>query len=444
MKNEDMGSEQSSKDQNGIKRKPAHNGKKTGVFKIVLMILAGLILLLSLSVVIYWGITGVSDFNEGVQSLTKLVTPKQNDVYYKKSYSVSDEKANKTTDRVVATVADTQLTNGLLRIFYWMDVYDYLESDSYYAIYSGLDYSVPLDEQSCMENNGTWQQFFLEQAINKWHHYQALTLLAEEEGFELSASLQEDLDSLRENMAQTALDEGISGLDSLIQADLGAGCTYRDYEDYMRIYYTGYSYLTEKMDAIKITQEDLQTYYDAHHEELAVDGISKDSGNVVDVRHILVAVEGGTENEDGDIVYSEQEWETCRQEAQKILDEWLAGHATEDRFALLAGQYSADEGSNANGGLYTSVNENSGFVPEFIEWCMDDDRRIGDYGLLQTEYGYHVMYFSGSEAQWVRTCRDRLLNEKGTQLLDDITARYPMDIQYKKIALNVNEINFAE
>lgn len=417
--------------------------KKRKALKIVLASVGCFLLALCLSVVVYWGVIGVTDFEEGIAAIGKLVLPRENNVYRKDSYSVSDEKAAKTADRVVAAIGEeATLHNGLLQIYYWMDVYDFLENYSYYAVYYGLDYTQPLDQQSCRDNDGNWQQYFLEKAINKWHGYQALSLLAQQEGYELDDALQSQLSGLRESMTQSVLEEGHTGLDALIQSDMGPGCTYDDYESYMNIYYYGYSYLTDRIDKMEITDADIEAYFASHSSELKEDGVTKESGTLKDIRHILIAVEGGTEEEDGDITYSEEEWNTCKAEAQALLDQWLSGEATEESFAELAAAHSEDTGSNTNGGAYTSLDEKSGFVQEFIDWYMDENRQAGDYGLLKTDYGYHVMYFSGSEAEWIRTSREGVISERMEQIITEAVKTYPMEVDYKKIALGV--VNFGE
>lgn len=415
---------------------------KSKALKIALAAVAIVLLLAILSVVVYWGIIGVTGFDEGMQHLSELLLPKENDVYRKSSYTVSDEKAEKNSDRVVAKVGDTDLTNGLLQIFYWMDVYEYLENYGYYAVYYGLDYTQPLDQQTCKDNEGTWQHFFLDKALLNWHSYQALVMMAAEEGFDLGEEYQTELDNLRASLTEAVLESDYGSIDAMLQADVGAGCDYDDYYRYMDTYYRGYSYLNEKIDQIQITDEMIQAYYDSHIEELSEDGISKDSGDVKDIRHILIAVEGGTEDEDGEMTYSEAEWEACREEAQKVLDEWLSGEATEESFTALAYEFSEDTGSNENGGLYESLDAQSGFVQEFIDWYMDESRKPGDYGLIRTSYGYHVMYFVESEAQWLRTCHKGVVSEHSTELIKAARERFPMEVEYKKIALA--EVNFSQ
>ena len=415
---------------------------KSKALKITLATVAIVLLLVCLSVVVYWGIIGVTSFDEGMKRLSELFLPKENNVYRKASYSVSDEKAEKQKDRVVAKVGDQELTNGLLQIFYWMDVYEYLEDYGYYAVYYGLDYTQPLDQQTCKDTEGTWQHFFLDKALLNWHSYQSLAMMAAEEGSALDEAYQTELDNLRAKLTDAVLESDYASIDAMLQADVGPGCDYEDYYRYMDTYYRGYSYLKQRLDQVQITDEMIHAYYESHAEELEKDGITKDSGDVKDVRHILIAVEGGTKDEEGEVTYSEEEWETCRQEAQKVLDQWLAGEATEESFTDLAYEYSEDTGSNANGGLYQNLDAQSGFVQEFIDWYMDENRKPGDYGLIRTNYGYHVMYFVESEAQWLRTCRKGVVSEQSSQILTAARERFPMEVEFKKIALGV--VDFSQ
>ena len=84
-------------------------------------------------------------------------------------------------------------------------------------------------------------------------------------------------------------------------------------------------------DAILLMAE---AYYEANKESLEESGITKTS-KLVDVRHILLMPEGGTTDESGKKVYSDAEWEACRVEAQKILDQWKAEGATEEAASFL-------------------------------------------------------------------------------------------------------------
>ena len=112
------------------------------------------------------------------------------------------------------------------------------------------------------------------------------------------------------------------------------------------------------------------------------------------VRHILVSFEGGTTDEYGSTTYSDEEKAAAMTTAQQILTEWKAGEATEASFAGLAAEKSSDTGSTANGGLYEDIYPGQ-MVAAFEDWCFDASRKAGDTGVVETEYGCHVMYFVG-------------------------------------------------
>lgn len=112
------------------------------------------------------------------------------------------------------------------------------------------------------------------------------------------------------------------------------------------------------------------------------------------VRHILLQHEGGTTDEDGNTTYSDAEKEATLEAAEALLNSFKEGVATEDAFATLANEHSEDTGSNTTGGLYENVYPGQ-MVASFNDWCFDESRQPGDTGIVESEYGYHIMYFCG-------------------------------------------------
>ncbi len=80
--------------------------------------------------------------------------------------------------------------------------------------------------------------------------------------------------------------------------------------------------------------------------------------------------------------------------AQEILVDYLKGDRSEDHFAELAIEHSTD-GNAADGGIYEDVPYGQ-MVPEFEGWAVAEGREYGDVGIVETTYGYHVMYYIGS------------------------------------------------
>ena len=79
-------------------------------------------------------------------------------------------------------------------------------------------------------------------------------------------------------------------------------------------------------------------------------------------------------------------------------------------------------------------------VPAFDEWCFDTVRQTGDYGLVKTEYGYHIMYYVGNEDIWYATAEADLYNERVSALIPDAIAKYDVKIDYSAIKLGFVEM----
>ena len=127
-------------------------------------------------------------------------------------------------------------------------------------------------------------------------------------------------------------------------------------------------------------------------------GVNDNKTKLVNVRHILVGFEGDAQ-EDG--TYSDEVKSAAELKAKDLLAQWKSGDATEDSFAELANANSTDTGSNTNGGLYENVYPGQ-MVTAFNDWCFDSSRKPGDTGIVETTYGYHVMYFVGTTGQTYR------------------------------------------
>jgi len=186
----------------------------------------------------------------------------------------------------------------------------------------------------------------------------------------------------------------------------------------------------------------------------------------VDIRHILITPETGTKAQ-GDEGYEDEQTQLKaaartkadtsdldskaddyqekldarkaeqKEAAEAALKKWEEGARTEDSFAELANELSADTGSNTNGGLYTEVYKGQ-MVTEFNDWCFDESRQPGDTGIVYNEgsyTGYHVIYFVGTDAPyWQVQVRNAMKNADYTQwnndLVKDITATEASGMKY--------------
>ncbi len=153
---------------------------------------------------------------------------------------------------------------------------------------------------------------------------------------------------------------------------------------------------------------------------------------LVNVRHILVGFENGTYDQNTQTtVYSAEEKARAKAKAEDLLNTWSSGKATETTFAALVEENSTDTGSVENGGLYEDVYPGQ-MVTNFNDWCFAEGRKAGDTGIVESDYGYHVMYFSGNSETLYR---DFLI--ENALVSQDVNEWYASLVE----AMTVNKLN---
>lgn len=141
-------------------------------------------------------------------------------------------------------------------------------------------------------------------------------------------------------------------------------------------------------DADGNTTETVNGYY------VVIFGSKTDNNNpMTNVRHLLVSFEGGTEDPDTlEMTYSAEEKAAAKEKADEYLKQWKEGEATEDSFIALVQEHS-DDTTAETGGLFEDVHAGSNYVPSFLNWSIDASRKEGDVEIIESEFGYHIMYF---------------------------------------------------
>lgn len=138
--------------------------------------------------------------------------------------------------------------------------------------------------------------------------------------------------------------------------------------------------------------EDGNVTVNGYYVVLFLDRIDNASVNVGSVRHLLVAFEGGTEDDDGNVTYSDEEKAAAKEQAEKLLEEYLNGETVdEEAFTALIKEHSDD----SEDGLYEDITPDSNYVENFRNWAVAD-HEVGDVEIIETEYGYHIMYYVGA------------------------------------------------
>lgn len=145
------------------------------------------------------------------------------------------------------------------------------------------------------------------------------------------------------------------------------------------------------------------------------------------VRHILLSIEN----------YDDED--ACMEAAEAVLDEYISGGATEELFIELAAKYSYDTGSADTGGLYEDVMLDE-MVEEFEDWCYDGSRTAGETGIVESDYGCHVMYFVGDGREaWAAQMYELLVEEAYEAEYDRVLDAY--EVTSDLTSVNIVDIN---
>jgi len=124
---------------------------------------------------------------------------------------------------------------------------------------------------------------------------------------------------------------------------------------------------------------------------------------LANVRHLLVSPRTET---DGSV--TDENKKISKEEADGYLKMWTEGAKTEDSFIELVKEHS-DDTTASTGGLFEDIHGSSNYVSGFKNWAIDDSRKAGDAEVVETEYGYHVMYYVGDSEQ---TYRDYMISSE--------------------------------
>lgn len=167
---------------------------------------------------------------------------------------------------------------------------------------------------------------------------------------------------------------------------------------------------------------------------LLYEGREENDDYTVAVRHCLIAFETAeTDATEEEVAAVETANEGKKTEAEALYAEWKAGDATEESFIAMTQEHSADNADE--GGLYTGVYQGQ-MVTAFNDWCFDESRKPGDTDIVESEYGYHIMYFVENEGlSYLTDIRDTLESEKYEEYLTGLESA--CTITYNNTAIDM-------
>ena len=424
------GKRQDAKMESEQEKKEQKKKADTGTWKLIVGIALGLVIAGLLVAVLVSG--SKKDADAGQETTTAPTTETTTPVIQAPESEYSQQNGV-----VVAKLLDAELTNDLLQIYYTSTAYDFMEEYSSIISSLGLDPTKPFDEQAFpQEGAETWGEYFMDLALEQWMTSVAICALAKENGFVLSDEWNTMIEEQINALETTAKENNYASAEAMVKMNYGDSCTVESYRQYMFLEMTANAYY---MTFYEVTDEQIEQSFQENKDTFAEQGITKNGTLVSNVRHILIQPEGGTKSEDGKTtIYSDAEWEACKQKAEQVLEEWKKGDATEESFAALVSKYTADTASVSTGGLYENIVNDGTYVKEFQDWAIDATRKKGDTELVKTSFGYHIMYFVDGEQEWIAYSRmyaqQKQLEQAGEKA-DQLREDSPVEITYERIAL---------
>ena len=303
------------------------------------------------------------------------------------------------------TVGSHELSNAEMNYFYIDAVNNFLSQYGSYATLFGLDTTKPLNEQIVNEETGeTWADDFIQSASESARAIYALADAADAAGFTLSEDTLTELDMMVSNLEAYAVLYGYSDADSYVKAMYGRGASLDSYVEYTKVsmladaYYNAYA-------------EEL-TYEDADLRAVEAENYNQFSSYSYNYYYVAATkfLEGGTENEEGEVTYSDEEKAASVEAAKEAADSLtLEEIDSVEKFNEAISQLSINAETEATSTacedyLYTSV------LSTASEWITADGRKEGDKGVIANETtstdedgnevttinGYYVVYFLGS------------------------------------------------
>ncbi|MCL2059314.1 MAG: peptidylprolyl isomerase [Oscillospiraceae bacterium] len=210
-----------------------------------------------------------------------------------------------------------------------------------------------------------------QQAMDMAAEAKILETVAKERGIALTAEDRETINEQLDYIDQMSA-SGMSGVNARAAGDEYMRSTYGVSRSQFRKIMEAEILMTNlysmEFDQLTVPEEDALLYYE----------MDIGSYEEATVRHILFFYEGPD-------IEAPREQEESERLALEMVERIAAG----EDMAELVHEYSED-GDLSNDGIYI-ITRATGFEQGFLDWTFDGARNVGDVGICETSYGYHVM-----------------------------------------------------
>jgi len=270
--------------------------------------------------------------------------------------------------------------------FYYYTIYsNYAQYASYGAVpTSAADGSFDLTSACSLAGyeTKTWGDYIKDSALKQLKDTYILASYADAAGMTITEADQNTIDSFYTSV-QTYADTASLSLDAYLTTMYGDQASKATLDPIILRYLVAGDYMTGLEKDYTFTDAELQTFYTANADSYTNTDLPK-------VRHILywapIGVASTTDATTEELA-----------KAKAAADATLAKITSYEDMVALGDAALADTSASESAEYTVATGD---MVAEFEAWCYDTARKPGDTGIVKTEYGYHVMYFVGTEKDW--------------------------------------------
>ena len=295
-------------------------------------------------------------------------------------------RSNVISRNATALTIDGETYNAAEVNFYYQNVYrGFLQSNSYFISYLGLDTNASLKSQTVnataasmmgVEEGSSWHDYIMDNTVKQMTMVQRGLKQAQEEGYQFPASVQEQYEDSLNSLKTSAESTGMS-VKAYLQRNLGAIMTEKVYNQQVLRMLQYQAYAQSYSDSLTYTDAELEAAYQADPK-----AYDKAAWEYV----VVSGAADSTTDADGNTVKPTDEENAAAKEA-------ASANANAALEAVRNGLLMEKAADNYDNGTYTDRPTGTYSGDAVTEWVFNEERQEGDLTLIESGDNYYVVLF---------------------------------------------------
>lgn len=301
------------------------------------------------------------------------------------------------TTGYVGKVSDQKITKQEYQLFSKFNMSQFLQS------VANTTTTVDKYDWSTKKNDKTAKDQVVTTTLENIQEMKIQLIKAKAAGVVLEKS---DLDTIDQNINSQISQSG-SRAEAEKSFKTNYGITLSEYKEIYKELVLTQKYMSQEVKNAKVTDDEIKKYYDEHKTEY----------DKVTASHILIS----TVDSNGASLS-----EGKKAEAKKKAEELLAKVKAGEDINKLAEENSSDPSVKENKGKLTFGKGE--MVTEFEDFCFNN--KVGDIGLVESQYGYHVIKIQEHKEQTLDEVKDTIKNTLGYNKYNEKLDAWKKDSQF--------------